>query len=343
MPEGQHLPTEVIQRVLTFLEGDRSTLAKCMRVSSTLNTIAAPLLYRSIIINGTSRPYVKPAPLPKESDIKGIMSNMAHVKDFTCGYHSREQCFLCFPGGKPLQIATLKVLSGRSPYDNHYWRHATSRCRCILLVAPSKLVFLSQHGHGDWGMMDNVNRSPSVKSISVLLGHSPASGVSRGDSELGFLYGRLPSATQIFFVLWTTPPRSTPRSLNDRSASWTIFLNRQHARSLMEGCPREVVYVNMETFALDIDDRDRSTMSLAEAATKAEQRTHARFLMDMDGFVYPAELEWARHIKFKFISMQIYLAEHDWQDVLTEEQAAPWLALMEQGDARKRKRSDEQD
>jgi hypothetical protein len=58
LPSPPALPYEIFINILGQLRDDKPSLAKCMRVSSTFNTITAHILYTSVIVDaGRKNPY----------------------------------------------------------------------------------------------------------------------------------------------------------------------------------------------------------------------------------------------------------------------------------------------
>jgi hypothetical protein len=63
-PPARRVPNEILLTIIGHLAGDQSSLAKCMRVSSDVNAMAAPLLYHNVSWSWDSEhgyPLVRPA------------------------------------------------------------------------------------------------------------------------------------------------------------------------------------------------------------------------------------------------------------------------------------------
>jgi hypothetical protein len=88
------LPTEILHDILHHLADDKHTLAQCMRVSSSFNSLVAPKLYRSVTLSGStglfkhlSPPWYAP---PRKTQTKKW--NMAYITEVEYEYHGAAEC-----------------------------------------------------------------------------------------------------------------------------------------------------------------------------------------------------------------------------------------------------------
>jgi hypothetical protein len=77
------LPVEVLENIIDKLHADKHTLAQCMRVNTTFNTITAPVLYRTVLFkSGQLTPYAFKV---RQSSARWICpdqrANIGHIKN----------------------------------------------------------------------------------------------------------------------------------------------------------------------------------------------------------------------------------------------------------------------
>lgn len=127
------------------------------------------------------------------------------------------------------------------------------------------------------------------------------------------------------FIYWSKGPDTSLFA----APGWDLFLKRLFAVARLLACPAELVFVNFETVASrNVSPVDREGQTSSEAATRAVQNAYLASLataIPSNGPLLKSEEE-ARQVRFKFVSMPIYLAKYDWEGELTEEQVRPWLA-----------------
>ena len=308
-----------------------------MRASSTFNELAAPLLYRSIRIDNYSRPFEAPPPMDSKDRLSDdTVSNVNHIKTFHYGYHTKEQCFLP-PGSNPLEISILNI----SPlWDDRYLHPQSDLCPCIFRISPSKLVFGPKIGYH---VLDHITEFPRAETIAFVF--DLAAGPGRFDDIICMkLFMRASAAKRAVFVLWHDPKKTSSDIDSCTRTMWSYFQDRLHRYSCWPYCPKEVLFVNMDTFMTRLRPKDLETMSRRKAATAYASRERKRMLKGgEDRFTVFRDA--ARLVQVNFISMPTYLTHCDWEGVISDGQAAPWLDAMNQrkqgtNGERKRKRSE---
>jgi hypothetical protein len=308
-----------------------------MRASSTFNELAAPLLYRSIRIDNYSPPLTAPGPMAIENRLsEDTVSNVKHIKTFHYGYHTKEQCFLP-SGSNPLEVSILNI----SPqWDDRYLHPQSDLCPCIFRISPTKLVIGPKIGYH---VLDHITEFPRAETIAFVF--DLAAGPGQFDDKMCLeLFMRASAAKRAVFILWNDPRKAVSDIDSCTRTMWSYFQNRIHRYSCWPYCPKEVLFVNMDSFMTRLKPKDLETMSRRKAASAYASRERQRMLQG--GEERFAEFRAAaRLVKVNYISMPTYLTHCDWEGVLSEEQAAPWLAGMDQvklsiSGERKRKRSE---
>ena len=292
-----------------------------MRVSPILNSFAAPLLYRSIKIDKTTRQFFASPKMTRDLS----HTRQTPTKAFNFGYaraavyssHPRTGCFTIGNAQTwdplTLRIPILHIVDCPPPIRVH--------CRCLGQISPRKLVVRGAglRNHRILDLPSDTNRESTVSVVTTLgeLCHLR----SHIDT---LLYYRAPNMRRSTFIYWSKCPDTSLFA----APGWDLFLNRIFAVARLLACPAESVFVNFETVASrNVSPVDREGQTLSEAATRAVQNAYLASLATAtpsNGPLLKTEEE-ARQVKFTFVSMPIYLAEHDWRGDLTEEQVRPWL------------------
>lgn len=320
------IPTEVFDNILSRISDDKHTLAQCMRVSPTFNALAAPLLYRSIKIDNTVK-FFFAAPRQSDDFVKTRKTadkafSLGYVKELEYKTHKRSEC-------TPLaQLKTWDRLLLRVPILQIKYRaseKAWPLCDCLEFISPRKLVYKG-HGFDDEHMIqfipDDTYRETTVSIIPFvsrffarhipLLYHSPALRLRQSI----FVFPARPSyASESAYRHW--------ESIRDQ-----LF----HAVRRI-GTPNSIILVHIESlFDERLEAGEYKDMMAVEAATLDTRIAYLKSLSAASASI--AIRQWkkeeeARKVEFKFISMETYLAEYDWEGEFTEEEVRPWMTREE--------------
>lgn len=140
------LPIEVFDNILHQLSDDKHTLSRCMRVSSTINSMVAPILYQSITLTGstgifdhTTASYRKTN--AEYSNIPLRISqtkthNLTLVINVDYEHHAESYCSEHWHSAK-LSVSHMRVMiDPLDPRLDQRW----SPCTCIHRIKPDKLI-----------------------------------------------------------------------------------------------------------------------------------------------------------------------------------------------------------
>jgi hypothetical protein len=312
----------VLHSILGTLSDDKHTLAQCMRVSSTFNALAAPLLYRSVIIKSDNKAYIPPPPMSTEvirlSPDRASLQH--HVREIHWAYHGKTQCRLV-----PRERYRVSLLSITSDLNETQWVDL-NQCYCIEEISPRKLVIKAPELN--WHIIDDLVPFPEIDIVSILC-DNPEGGAGRmGRTAISGLYDIIPTTARMVYVCWSDP-RASPSSTSLMRyvvRNFIQFCGRLRMTAVSRPGPKDIVLVNIESVVNDLlIDTDRQNKSLAEAATCAYKREYLKLIELCRRLDEMPPVEGAEEVETKFISMKTYLAEYEWRDVLSEEQARPWL------------------
>jgi hypothetical protein len=265
--------------------------------------------------------WLRASPLKMRAHMRALLQE--HVREIHWAYHGKTQCRLV-----PGQKYCVSLLSITSDLNETQWVDL-NQCYCIDEISPRKLVIKAPE------LNSHVIREffpfPEIDIVSILF-HDPKGGAGRmGSSAIRGLYELIPSTARVVYVFWSDPSASD----SEVSSSLLSYIYRNIKQfgwklrtiSMVQAGPKDIVVVNMESLVIDLMiDTDRQSKSLAEAATCAFNLEYLKTLQTRKEAHPDMPLaEGAEEVKFKFISMKTYLAVYEWRDVLSEEQARPWL------------------
>lgn len=140
------LRTEVLDNILHQLSDDKHTLSRCMQVSSTNNSMVAPILYQSIKLTGSAGifDYTTASNRKIDADYNNIplrisqtkTHNLTLVKNIDFVHHAESYC------SEHWRSATLSVTHMRVMIDPLELRldQQWSPCACIHRIEPVKLI-----------------------------------------------------------------------------------------------------------------------------------------------------------------------------------------------------------
>jgi hypothetical protein len=312
------VPTEVVQMILSYIPNDdKHSLAQCMRVSSTFNAIAAPLLYRSVKIDNTVK-YFFAAPRQSEELVRTRRTadkafNFGYVKELGYKTHNKKGC---------------TPVSRVRKWDSLVWRvpmllvsDAPSQdecrlCSCLQRISPRKVVY---KGDGLENYMNQfISHTGRETTVSIMAFVSQIF-----NSHIRLLYEKpAPSLKHSIFIF---PARSW-YAVEPAYRHWRSVRNHLFAAVLRSGTPNNIVLVNIESlFAGRLESGEYKDMSAADSASLDTQNEYLKALSTgkLIGLRWYKSEEEARKVTFKFVSMETYLAEYDWEAEFTKEQVSP--------------------
>ena len=136
------LPVEILKNILDRLTG-KHTVAQCRRVSPTFNSIAASSLYRSVSINGKTKPFfaspLMSAELQKTRRTQTKAINLEYVEEIVHTLHQKRGCT---PTSRArtwdslvMRSRTLRIVNPPTEFDIE-----NPACGCFDKVTPRTLV-----------------------------------------------------------------------------------------------------------------------------------------------------------------------------------------------------------
>jgi len=319
------IPTEVLDNILSRISNDKHTLAQCMRVPSTFNALAAPLLYRSIKIDNTVK-FFFAAPRQSEEFAKTRKTadkafNLGYVKELEYKTHAKKGCT---PSARLKKWDRLVL---RVPILEVNYRTAEEECPlcdCLRFISPRKLVYKG-NGLDDYMIQfisDDTHRETTVSIMPFVLHWFEA--------HISLLYNS--PALRLSQSIFIFPARhlyaSEPAYRHWESIRADLF----HAVR-KTGTPNSIILVNIESlFDERLEAGEYKDMMAVEAATLDTRIAYLKSLSAVSASI--ATRQWkkeeeARKVEFKFISMETYLAEYDWEGEFTQEQLEPWMTREE--------------
>jgi hypothetical protein len=288
---------EVLLNIIGKLADDKRSLGRLMQVSPQINALAAPFLYRSLVIDGTGHSI-----LQKDKTIKGRKTarwdqNLVHTKEAHYYYHDAANC----PNTKKeisrlgVQVPFLRVFPPQK-------RIVTTTCHCIRSFLTRKVIFSRAVGK-KWNGVPP--RSAADTTVFVLNRTVPRSLKSS-------IFGFNIKANNVIVVFWEDA--SAKGSWNkDRWGKWIWIIYARYS----ENRPNRLILVNIESvLASMLSPEDRGDLSACDAAARyLGKATSTSFLGITD---------------IKFVTMKEYLKEYDWEGEFTDEQVKPWLEEVEE-------------
>jgi len=318
------IPTEVLDNILSRISDDKHTLAQCMRVSPTFNALAAPLLYRSMNIDNTVK-FFFAAPRQSEEFAKTRKTadkafKLGYVKELEYKTHKKSEC-------TPLaQLKKWDRLLLRVPILQINYRASgepCTLCDCLQFISPRKLVY-KRDGLVDYMIQfisDDAHRETTV-SIMPLLSHW-------FEAHISLLYNS--PALRLSQSIFICPANLNPTGYEDRH--WESIRDDLFHAVQKTGTPNSIILVNIENlFDERLEAGEYKDMTAAEAATLDTQTAYLESPHLVNSPYrrrrWKSEEE-ARQVTFKFVSMETYLAEYNWEGDFTEEEVRPWMTREE--------------
>jgi len=329
------LPVEVLKNVLDRLT-DKHTLAQCMRVSSTFNSIVAPLLYRSISIDGKTKPFFA-SPRMSEAFKKTRKTqtksmNLEYVEEVVYTLHQKRGCTPT-SRAKTWDSLSMRPRTLRIVNPPHEFGIENPACGCFDKITPLKMVLPKRIYFWAFRSLDictqmnttvvaefgNWVRDPSSKRGPPLIGCVP-----------WIWRVKEPNPNRAAFIFHSNPGQGNDFILME---FWYCLRNSYFEEARYVGTPGDFLFVNVECTAArgsDVADREgKSDTDVANDGVRKAYLLHLSRPATRHPDVLRKTEEQARQVTFKFVTMKTYLTEYDWRGELTEDQARPWLDLLE--------------
>jgi len=340
------LPTEVLANIVGNLQDDKHSLAQCMRVSNTLNTLVAPLLYRTVTIRaGKTIPYHEPRgssiparlSLSPEDNIQALRHVIVHSHPDMEGLINETLAIdsLRVPIsllGESCECACLKKLGKK--------RDKQSQCKLLGLYRSKELVIT---GLGPGEIIIDVSRFDAIETIVHMISSTqppiippPVKVVPTG-------------IKRIISIFWTRTPSDTcgvihPPSRSGRHARGTQRIEMYMA-SYAFGIMRlllhhtqleEIIIVNggqLHHLALNCQNElPRSTKEvIVQAMVITPLRINPQFSLRSRPGLTRVKLD-GHVVRIKFIPLRDYLEKYDWSGEFTPDEVESWLQDVSEED-----------
>lgn len=343
------LPYEIFINIVGQLRDDKPSLAKCMRVSSTFNTITAPILYSSVIVEaGKKNPYDTTRGSPVAARLSSdAAANVDMIKHVIVLSHPSIRLVT------GLMTAITKVQSIRVTTTILYHSQDCYQCRdemphlhtggfgCVFfrMIRPKKLVISGSkvktclHDTSGYKTLDTIVfiivRTPSIQTDT--LPKHPLQPSAAGIKK-------------IVLVFWTDNPSQVCGTvvLGDRTGRHTrpVQAIKDYMQDFYIGIAWHITHHTQLKDIVIVNPRQVHDMALGMPEprynrTKDEEFERSLFIMlsTFDGAKAKLtrrpglfNVEYGeRNIKIKFTSLQDYLKTHDWSGEFTPEEVKPWL------------------
>lgn len=334
------LPVEVLENILDKLHADKHTLAQCMRVNTTFNTITAPVLYRTVVfVSGKLSPYASTIRPPfARVTCPDQRGNIAYIKNIIL--HSRH------PSWSELQfLARLsKVDSLRLPL--HYLGpqmtndQFLSECRAY---RPGKLVI---HCATTPRMAPNFSESSEpvtslFDELHTLVFLTMPTFQAHDSLWASTTPPEMDNLERVICVMWANTPFSFS-GLVPPDNPWKPA-PRPELPTFCSAIPRLIAERHniIEIVVVNGGGLYPSAVGLSFASTRAQRSAALQKVIATMVFEQLVELDphtliveqtarlcikyKNRNINVKFISIPDYLDNYDWSGELTADEVRPWL------------------
>jgi len=308
---------------MRHLANDKQTLAICMRVSPTFNSVVAPILNQTVTLSGSTGLFKHLKPpwyhAPRKTQIKKL--NLAYISQVDFVLHDDKACSDRSPRHDTLYADLLRI--SRNTHVG-----TGDRCRCVRAFVPRKLCVKA-----DLFVPTN---APIDK--TVLVGQPPFYHPEyQGPTVRAPLHGPL-----VLIFLSRSSDSDTLSRRQSGSYDWTNAVSSLNPTTvLMHEYPKEIVFVNIERAAGQSLGLAGTESNLCE---EVQSLYTAKFRSGLKIAPLVAEPRWskkdrkkllisieaARSTKFAFVTMKDYLTKWDWKGELTDREIKPWLEAIEQ-------------
>lgn len=335
------LPVEVLENILDKLHADKHTLAQCMRVNTTFNTITAPVLYRTVVfVSGKLSPYASTIRPPfNRVTCPDQRGNIAYIKNIIL--HSRRPSW-----------SELQSLAGLSNVDSvrlplHYLGSKTTNNQFLLecrAYRPGKLVLhcattsgiaphLSQSSEPMAWLFDGLHTlvyftMPTFQAHKSLLALTTLTPVKNLERVIYVMWASTPFSFSGLVPLVDDPGKKAPRL---------------DLPAICDAIPRLIAAqpAVIEIVVANGGGLHPSALRMSFASTRAQRSAALQKIVSVIIFEQLVELDPltsvleqtarlrvrynSRNIDVKFISIPDYLDNYDWSGELTADEVKPWL------------------
>ncbi|WRT64783.1 uncharacterized protein IL334_001717 [Kwoniella shivajii] len=328
------LPDDIIHNIISNLSAYSGTLANCCLVSKMFYRVASPVLWRHLKLNPWKIDDGKKVLDGCKESFGGINDRQTgrkkhreDVRIFSLWDHPPEWCqpqrktALTLPKLQVLRIhTTMKAIHIFTPYDSEI-----PKCRILSNLSPSRLVLrgiplynidLSRIplSESSWSKMEEITFISS--------GYEAARNSScchRFTSVFA-----LPSLKRIF---WIFDPSSPPHSWN-ASQSPSIPLHCCCLVKLLIQLPKiPLTIVNLD--ATGIYHPGRVGLSFEDISYIAQNYLIDGLTQVMDDYGWNEDQIQERCETFRFVSLQGYIVDEDWVDILDKKELDKWVKVMQ--------------
>jgi len=346
-PSPPTLPYEIFINILGQLRDDKPSLAKCMRVSSTFNTITAPILYSSVIVEaGKKNPYDTTRGSPVAARLSSdAAANVDMIRNVFVQSHPSIGVV------KGLTTTITKLDSIRVTTTILYHLQDCYQCRgemahlhtggfgCLFsrMVRPKKLVV---SGSRVKTCLHNTSGYKTLDTIVFIIARNPS--IQTDTRPKHPLQPSAAGIEKIVQVFWADNPSQVCGTVvqSDRTGRHTRPV--QPIKDLMQefndGLKWHIIHHSQlaEIIIVNTQQIHPAVLFLpsGSSATERDASVEATILTMLKTFPgakfkhRPGSISMEyekRNIEIKFISLQDYLKTYDWSGEFTSEEVKPWL------------------
>jgi len=321
------LPVEILKNILDRLT-DKHTLAQCMRVSPTFNSIVASSLYRSVSINGKTKPFFASPRMSAEfqktrrTHTKAI--NLEYVEEIVYTLHQKRGCT---PTSRArtwdsltMRPRTLSIVNPPTEFDIE-----NPACGCFDKITPRKLVL--PYFIYFWAFR-GMEICTQMHTTIIFSSKSP---VDDPTMELPLISSipwiwrvKEPNPNRAVMVFYSNPEQEDGRGSDPRP--WHYLRSRFFDEARYVGTPGDFLFVNIQSevasAATDVDKKGKTDTDIADDLVRKAYLLHLSTSSARPFRLLKPEEE-AQRVTFKFVTMKTYLTEYDWRGELSEDQARP--------------------
>lgn len=330
---------EIIIHIFQQLADDKNTLSTCMRVSSTINYMVAPILYGSIKLTGSTGIYRNTTAAYQKThagqdDVLPIRKSQTKAQNFafikSVEYFHRPESS-CLDSRRPRKRTSISLLQLTvDPYNttaHNGWR----ACACTHDILPHKLVL---HCTPD-KVLTSIPRSMNK---TVVLGNQTVQTSTWEGQRVSSIF-LLPPIQQLVLIFWSHPPGFNPNPYRRPPDPWAMSTWKHFQTGMIQdlisnGGPKNIVLVNIESIIADHLDPDGDSRLACDTSAQDHQERVDEMLLEYTRTHVGTEearrttLERARNTKITFVTMMDYLANYNWEGVFEEDKIRPWLKIM---------------
>jgi hypothetical protein len=329
---------KLIVHIFQQLADDKHTLSTCMRVSSTINSLVAPILYRSIKLTGSTGIYDHTStPYPQINIVQVVGSlrmtrtkaqNLAFIKNVKYIHHQQSSCLdTCRPAKLSTSLLELTV-DPLNPTAHDGW----SACRCTRNIMPDKLVM---HCTPD-KVLTSIRRSTNK---TVILGNQTVQTSTWEGQRVSSIF-LLPPIQQLVLIFWSTPPGFNPNPYRRPPDPWAMSTWKHFQTGMFQDLisnndgPKGIVLVNIESIIADHLDSDGDPRLACDISAQNHQERLNEMLEQYTQTLTGTEedcratLEKARNTKFTFVTMRDYPSRYNWLGEFEKDKSRPWVEIM---------------